>query len=145
MFYFGLSTPAAKEQVLSILQPWLEGAEGELKGAVVDVVGVIKSPFNADYLEGECFYKMVVVFGLLLALRGTSSYDAVTLSDAGGKVIEFDDEFGCRSLLRSALTLSDERVDEAWSILADFGVMRRKLDLSVLGESPSASDDEFCL
>lgn len=145
MFYFGLSNPAAKEKVLSILQPWLEGAEGELKGAVVDVVGIIKSPFNAGHLEGDCFYKMVVVFGLLLALHRTSDSDAVSLSDAGGKVIEFGDEAGCRGLLRSALTLSDERVDEAWSILADFGVMRRKLDLSVLDESPSASDDEFCL
>jgi len=145
MFYYGLSTPAILEKVLGILQPWLGSAEGDLRDALVTVIGVMKSPMNADFIDGVCYYQLVVACGLMLALSDTSDSGSFSMSDENGKAIEFDDESDCRDFLRKSLALSDERVDEAWNILADFGVMRRKLDLSILEESTSHSDDDFCL
>jgi hypothetical protein len=143
-FYFALSAASGAPRALSLLQPWLEGAKGELQTALLDVKGVLTSAMQADQIGGDKFHHVLVVFALSMATRSLTD-DGVTVADNDGQPILFDKPDEYRKYLFDAGVVSEERYQEAWDIFVDFGVMTPKLDLDVLMDAPAADDaTDFC-
>lgn len=142
-FYFGLSEPTFKDQALGVLQRWLEDAQGDLKVAIQEVSGVIRSPMQAGEVSFTEFHESLIVVALAMATK-TDSQEPVTVADERGTPVVFEKADQCRQYLKQVGVVSDERYQEAWDILADLGVMTRKLDLSVVAEVSSKPADEFC-
>lgn len=142
-FYFGLSEPAFKDAALGVLQSWLESTQGDLKAAVQEVIGVIRSPMQAGEVMFTEFHAVLVVIALAMATK-TDSQEPVTVSDERGTPVIVEKADQCRLYLKEVGVVSEERYQEAWDILADFGVMNRKLDLSVVAEQSIQPADEFC-
>lgn len=142
-FYFGLSEPTFQVPTLGVLQSWLENAQGDLKVAIQEVSLVIRSPMQAGEAMFTDFYECLIVVALAMATK-TDTEEPVTVADEKGTPVVFEKADQCRQYLKQVGVVSEERYQEAWDILADLGVMSRKLDLSVVADPSTKPADEFC-
>lgn len=144
-FYYGLSSPAKKPEVMTLLQQ-LSAVGGEKpQAAAQEVINRLNDSFSSADVDTDSFYQCLVVFAVAMAIREQSSEPCFDLSDENGSTIEFSKEGQWHDYMRQTKAIPDDRVAEAHEILLAYGVVRPMLDLSGLAAVETESAGDFCL
>ncbi|MGI0646950.1 hypothetical protein ACRCPS_18195 [Pseudomonas aeruginosa] len=144
-FYYGLSSPAKKPEVMTLLQQFSAVGGEKPQAAAQVIIDRLTGPFAGSEVDTDSFYQCLVVFAVAMAIREQSSEPCFDLSDENGTTIEFSKEGQWHDYMRQTKAIPDDRVAEAHEILLAYGVVRPMMDLSGLAAVEIESAGGFCL
>ena len=145
VFYYGLGSDEARNQVLGHLQQMSAACGQDAQGAISELEAVLSSPLASGEVDAGEFHRVLAVFALAILLRKSDpTEDHFALADDAASPIKFDKESQWHEYMLKANIIPPARNDEANALLVAFGAFQPFIDLSALANAAPVVDEDFC-